>query len=192
MLFAVQGHEFFSCGSFAHHNLATVQQVVVERVKRLAELQHDVVGHVHDVVDGAHPRQLQPPGHPERGRANFKIPQVARCVPRAVLAVQHLHGDVIRDLCVRFLRHAGLRHPQLQTVVRSELSGNPNGTETVRPVRRDADLVDPVLADELCDVRSGLDFLEQPELVGSGSETQLRFGAKHAARNHVSEPTFLH
>ena len=35
----------------------------------LAEVEHDVVGHVDDGVDRAHPGQRQPAGHPGRGRA---------------------------------------------------------------------------------------------------------------------------
>ena len=41
------------------------QQIVVERMERLAELQHDVISYVHNVVDRAHPRARQPLLHPQ-------------------------------------------------------------------------------------------------------------------------------
>ena len=51
---------------------ACAEQVVVERVQRLAQLQHDVVGHVHDVADGPHPGAAQALLHPERRRADLQ------------------------------------------------------------------------------------------------------------------------
>ena len=51
---------------------ALPEQVIVERVQRLAELQHDVVGHVHDVADGPHPGAAQALLHPERRRADLQ------------------------------------------------------------------------------------------------------------------------
>ena len=41
----------FAVGAFDQH-------VVIEGVQRLADLEHGVVGGVHDVVDRAHPGQL--------------------------------------------------------------------------------------------------------------------------------------
>src|SRR5439155_6756685 len=47
--------------------IALYQEVVIKCMKRLAPFEHDIVGDVHNVVDGPHARISQPPLHPARG-----------------------------------------------------------------------------------------------------------------------------
>src|SRR5207247_6880950 len=49
---------------------AATELPVVVRVKRLSELEHDVIGAVHDVVERAHPRRGRPRLHPGRPRTD--------------------------------------------------------------------------------------------------------------------------
>ena len=51
-LLAVQGYELFALGGHAHHDLGPTHLGEVEGVQGLAQLQEDVVGHVHHVADG--------------------------------------------------------------------------------------------------------------------------------------------
>ena len=59
MLLAVQGYERFIRLRPTYHNAVAVQAVVVEGVQGLARLQHNIVGNIHDVIDGPNALSLQ-------------------------------------------------------------------------------------------------------------------------------------
>ena len=78
---AVQRHQGLPGTCAADHDRGIRQAVQVEGVERLTQLQHDVVGGVHDAVDGAGSRGPQPirepPGRRPDGNAPDHGPQVA-------------------------------------------------------------------------------------------------------------------
>ena len=63
----------------AHDDRAAAHAVEIERVHRVAELEHHEVGHVDDVRDGPDPERREPPAHVERRRAR---PSRRRAPPR--------------------------------------------------------------------------------------------------------------
>ena len=72
---------------------AALQLVEVERVQRMAGLQHHVVGDVDQVRDRAHPARGQAHAHRERARADLQAGDDARDVARAGRGVADLDVD---------------------------------------------------------------------------------------------------
>ena len=66
MLLTIQCLERSSLGHGLHHDLMTFYHICIKRVQRLTVGHHDVVGDIHNIIDGAqtHGRQflLQPVG----------------------------------------------------------------------------------------------------------------------------------
>ena len=71
-------------------------------MQRLAQLQHDVVGHVHDVADGAHPGAAQALLHPERRRADLQPFDQRGGVARAQIGRVDYDPD---EICIRHDLH---------------------------------------------------------------------------------------
>ena len=80
---AVQGGELLALLSPAHDDLAALHIAVVKGVHGLAVLQHDVVGDVHDVVDGAYAHGAQPLAHPLGGGGDLHVAYHPGGVPGA-------------------------------------------------------------------------------------------------------------
>ena len=72
-------------------------QMIIERVQRLADLQHHVVRHVHDVVDAADADLLQRVAQPVRAGANLHAVHHARRVARTQLRILEAHRHAIVD-----------------------------------------------------------------------------------------------
>ena len=76
---------------WAHHDPMLREQVVIERVERLAALQQHVVGHVDDIIDRTQPQSLQNLFQPYRARANLHAANQSRGVART--QVRRFNGD---------------------------------------------------------------------------------------------------
>ncbi|MNQ96336.1 hypothetical protein D3C85_1119340 [compost metagenome] len=81
--------------------MAVIQLLRVERVKRLAVLQHHEVRDVDDVVNGADARSHQAVLDPQRGSTYAHAFDQASRVVRALLRRCDLHADAVRGF------HAG-------------------------------------------------------------------------------------
>ena len=73
MVGAIQSGDFFAVFCPAYPDLSLVDGSQVKGVHGLAVFQHDVVGNVHDVVDGAHAHGAQPLPHPLGGGDNLHV-----------------------------------------------------------------------------------------------------------------------
>ena len=62
-----RAHRFAGRGA-AHDDAPAGEPLEIERVHRLADLEHHVVGHVDDVVDRPHAGGLEPRAQPVRAR----------------------------------------------------------------------------------------------------------------------------
>ena len=97
---AVQGGQLLALLRPANNDLAPLYVAVVEGVHRLAVLQHDIVGDIHDVVDGAHAHSPQPLPHPLGGGGDLYVSHHPGGVPRAQVGrrsfhVQQLHQGTL-------------------------------------------------------------------------------------------------
>jgi hypothetical protein len=135
-LVAVERHQPLSRPRAAHDH-APVQRVEVEGVQRVAEREHDVVRHVHDVRDRPHARREQARFEPERRRPDPHVAEEPADVAWAALEVLDLdrHGlfrERSRDLVPR-------RGREGKVVERRDLPGDAVEGEEIRPVARRLD-----------------------------------------------------
>ncbi|MPM48654.1 hypothetical protein SDC9_95380 [bioreactor metagenome] len=140
----------------------------VEGVHGLAVFQHDVVGDIHDVVDGADAGITQPFPHPGGGRLDFHVFHHPGGVPGTKIRILDLNVHQLRDAVAAAL---DLRGVELEGLAEGGggLPGEADDTETVRPVGRDLKLHDViVITDELGNVVAGLHvvLVEDPDAVG--------------------------
>ena len=139
VLLAVEAREAFAVPGGTDDDLRIPHLVEVERVQRLAVLQHDVVGHVHDVVDGAVARVLQPLAQPVRGRADPHTAHQRAGVARAEGGVGDLDADAVRYRAA-VLVVSGRRLGYLFAGDGSRFVGDAEHGEAVAAVRGDFDL----------------------------------------------------
>ena len=149
----------------------------VERVERVPEREHHVVGDVDDVRDRAHPRGEQARLEPDRRLPERHVAEEPADVARAALEV--LDRDVDGLLCGLLGILAG-HCRQLEAVERGHLAGDPVDREQVRPVAGRLD--EQHVVDERQDVpkrrpRLGLGQHHDPRVVGA--ELDLVLGEDH-------------
>ena len=116
----------------------------------LAVFEHDVVGDVDDVVDGAHTAVAQSLAHPARRRSDLDVFHHARGVARAEVAVLNVNVDKVGDAAAAAVR---LGRVQLKGALerRARLAGKANDGKAVGAIRRDLKLDDGIVKAE--DVR---------------------------------------
>ena len=73
------------------------ENIVIERVQRLAPFEHDVVGHIDNVADRPHTRVSQPVLHPAWRRAYLHAFQQHGSVPRRQVRILNLDFDATFD-----------------------------------------------------------------------------------------------
>ena len=122
---------------------AGLQFVVVEGVQRLAPFQHDVVGHVDDVVDGPHAGIGEPPLHPARRRADGDVLEQGRRIARRQVRVGDLDTNLAGDRLACSLGD-GRRQGQGLAGESGDLAGHADDRQAPGHVRRDLDLEDDV------------------------------------------------
>jgi len=90
-LYSIQRDHDLAVHRPAHDNLTALYLAIVEAVQRLAVLQHDVVGDIHDIVYRAHARADEALLEPLRGLAYLNAGYQAGAVPGAQVRVGYLH-----------------------------------------------------------------------------------------------------
>ena len=122
--------------------------IVVVGVHRLAELDHDEVRHVDDVVDGTDAGALEALLHPLRRRANLDVLDDARAEAVAEVARLDANGDHVRRLG-RIVLVANDGRP-LRLVARQhrDLAHEADDAEAVAAVRRELELEHDVVEAE--------------------------------------------
>ena len=80
-------------GGAPHDDLGAGDLRAVERVQRLAQFEHHVVGRVDDVVERAHPAQFEPAPDPDRRRADLDAGHRERGVTRAQIGREYLDRE---------------------------------------------------------------------------------------------------
>ena len=183
---SVQEFESLSRLRPAHDDPMLAQHLVVEGVQRLTPLDHDVVGHVDDVVDRAHSGRDQRFLHPLWGGANSDAVDHDGGVPRTAFGVLDRHTRAIGDRRVRFC----VAHWRLggdAAVQRRNLTSDPQNREVIGTIRRRLDVEHDIgqdIGERRAQRRIGLEHEYPLMLIG---ESQFAFRADHAHRSDAAD-----
>ncbi len=173
-------------GSGASHDEAGPTRVVagdrdgVEGVRRLAQLEHRVVGGVHDVADRPHAGGQEAHLDPIRGRAHRHAahppPHEAAAEPRVLDG----HGQALRGGGSPTLLQPDLGEADRRSRDGRDLAGQPHQGKRVAAVRLDVDVED-VVAEEVHErhAQGGLRREDQDSL-GVPGQAELVARAEHA------------
>ena len=102
----IERREFLAIGGVAHddHRLGRTvryrEQMIIERVQRLAGLEHHIVRHIDNIVDAPDANQFKCVAQPGRAGANLHAANDARVVTRTMLGVVESYIDQRRGLLV--------------------------------------------------------------------------------------------
>ena len=88
---AVQGGQFLAVLGPADNDLAALDVAIIKGVHGLAVLQHDIVGDIHDIVDGTDAHGTEPLPHPFGGGGDLDIADHTGRVPGAQFRVGGFH-----------------------------------------------------------------------------------------------------
>ena len=135
----VERLECFFLARPADNQASTSQTIEIERVHRLTELEHHVVGHVDDVVDGPDTSRLESLGQPARGRADTNIEDL-RAVSRTELRI--LDGDADVGLTADRVERRQRRRRHGQVPDNGCLPGDAEVIHAVGPVGGDFEVDD--------------------------------------------------
>ena len=93
VVFAVEGREVGTLGLRAHHDAVAFHHVGIEAMHRLPIGQHDVIGDVDDIVDGAQAHHAQFLLQPFRALPHVAVGDAQTCITLASLRVLYFHVD---------------------------------------------------------------------------------------------------
>ena len=136
---AVQGGHLLTGIGPADVDVLTLHAGEVKGVHGLSVLQHDVVGDVHNIVDGTDAGSTQPLPHPLGGGADLDVAHQSAAVPGAEIAVQNVHIGVVQDGVAAAL-HLGGGDVQLLAEGDGGLTGKADDAQTVGAVGGDLKL----------------------------------------------------
>ena len=184
-LHAVERLHDLALGGASHDDLRAAHEVQVERMHRVAVLEHHEVRDVDDVRDGAHAERRQAVAGPERRRADGDVDDGGGAVVRTALGV--VDGD-LRQRGDVLGAHAGggrgLGRLPREAEDRRDVAREADVPEAVGAVGREIELVHDVLGggDDLgedvarCAGAGG----QHDDAVALVGEPELRLAAEHA------------
>ncbi len=159
----------------------SVDRGAVERVSRLAQLEHDVVGRVDDVADGPHAGRLQPHLDAVRRRPDLRAADPAADEAGAQLRLADLDAEPLGD------RAAGLLDADLGPADGGagggrDFSGQADQAQRVAAIRLDVNVQDDVAVQIGELPAEGRVRGQDQDPLGVGGDVQLVTGAEHPLR----------
>ena len=158
----------------------------VERVQRLAGLEHHVVCDIDDVIDAADADSFKRVAQPARAGADRHAANDARVIAWAVLGVVEPHIDQRRGILVALWQVGDLRQAQRVPGERADLAGDADEAVPVRPVRRHLQIVNHIVAAAAQVLGKSLAHLrvlrQNHQPVGVRGKAQFLRRAHHALR----------
>ena len=136
---AVEGGDFLARLGGPHHDALLGQGVEVEGVRGVAEFEQDVVGDVHDVVDGSNPAGFQALPQPLGRGLHLEVAEDQGCVAVAQVGRLDLHLGGAGGQVAHFHR-LGLNGLERFGVERADLAGHAVVAHQVGPVGGDFQL----------------------------------------------------
>ena len=139
-LLAVEGNELFALLSTAHNQSVACNLVGIISMHRLAQLQHNIVGNVNYIADGAHAAGTQTALHPFGRRHDFDVLQYTGSKAGAQLRCVNFYVYIIACLtCGSFLNvHSG--HFQRATGDSADFACQTDNAEAVGTVAGQVDI----------------------------------------------------
>ena len=194
VIYAVQSLDGLTVAGTADNNAAVGQALVVERMHRLAVLEHNIVGDINDIVDRTNAAGMQTLTHPRRRRLDLDILNNAGGVARAQVGVLDLNRHILVDIAANALYLRGLNAERTVEGSRS-LAGQTDHAQAVRAIGRDLKIGNPVVQTEyLLDVLAnrGAGRQEQDAVLAriryaAVGQTQLLERAHHAVGRHAAQ-----
>ena len=147
VIHAVQSLDGLTVAGTADNNAAIGQALVVERMHRLAVLEHNIVGDINDVVDRTNAAGVQTLAHPRRRRLDLDILDNAGSVARAQVGILNLNRHILVDVAAHALDLRGLDAERTVEGSRG-LTRKADDAQAVRTVGRDLEIGDPVIQTE--------------------------------------------
>ena len=183
---AVQGLHGLAGAGGPHHDGLVLDLVVVEGVQGLVQLQHDEVGDIHHVVDGAHAGGQQVFLHPQGGGPDLDVFDDAGGVAGAQAKVFDADGDVIGRVRA-FLGVGDDRLFDRQAGESAGLAGAVQHAQAIAAVGREFDDEHVVLELQSVgnvraqgSVSAGNGVVQHPDAAVILRDAQLLLGADHA------------
>ena len=193
---ALQGGHGLALPGFPNHDLAGGDIAVVKGVHRLAVFQHDIIGNVHDVVDGPDAVGTQTLPHPLGRGADLHVGDHPGGVAVAQILCLYFHIQVVEDgACLRAVDH-GLVVAHMLAKGGGSFPGQADDGVAIGPVVGDLEVNDGVvIADNQVNVIAGLSGvgLQDPDAVGEDAgqivlgQAQFREGAEHTVGHLAPE-----
>ena len=193
---AVQRGQGLAVLGFPHHDLAGRNIAVIKGVHGLTVFQHDVVGDVHDVIDGTHAVGAQTAAQPLGGGGDLYVGNH----PGGVAVAQLRCGDVHVQMVVNIPGVGAVNHRLVVTHGLAEgggsFPGKADDAVAVGAVVGDLKIHNGVVvADDEVDVLANRAVLviEDPDAVGEHagqvvlSQSQLSEGAEHTVGRFAPE-----
>ena len=168
-----------------HVDLGAAHAREIERMHRVAVLEHHEIRHIDDVRDRTDAERLKAVLHPQRRRCDRDADDARGAVMRAALLVRDRDRD---ERCgrarVEALRRRDHRPGERDVEDRRQLAHEADVPEAVGPVRRQADLEDGVPrvrhGRRERRARRGDPCRKNHDSVGLFAEPELRLAAEHA------------
>jgi hypothetical protein len=176
---------------------AAVEAVEVVGVRRLAELEHHVVRGVHDVVDRAHPAQLEAAGQPPRRRPDRDAVEDRDGESAAQVRVLDVHAR--RGPVAGAVRVGGRDRRERDPEARRQVARHALDAPGIGAVALDRQVEHDLVAEvqQLGDRSSGrgaVDVVEQEEAGVVVADAELAARAEHPVGDHPAHgaPRDLH
>ena len=190
-LLVVQGRHPLARPGPPHDQRRPAERRRVVGVHRLVQLEHDVVGGVHHVVDRADTDRFQPAPQPIRGGGDRSAPDQRAVEPGAALGVldrdrdpadRARRGRAPRRRHVHSLRARNHGQPERRAVRRGQLTRDALVTQQVRPIGGDIHHQAVVGQRDRLQERSagGGIGLQLPDALAVVAQAQLGGRAEHA------------
>ena len=139
-LLAVEGNKLFALLSTAHNQSMACNLIGIISMHRLAQLQHNIVGNVNYIADGAHAAGTQTALHPFGRRHDFDILQHAGSKAGAQLRCVNFYVYIIAGLACGSFLNVHSRHFQRTAGNSADFTRQTDNAEAIRTVAGQVDI----------------------------------------------------
>ena len=139
-LLAIEGNKLFALFCTAHNQSVACNLVCIISMHRLAKLQHNIVGNVNYVADGAHAAGTQTALHPFGRRHDFDILQHAGSKAGAQLRCVNFNVYIIAGLTCGSFLNVHSRHFQWAAGNSADFTRQADNAEAVGTVAGQVDI----------------------------------------------------
>ena len=173
----IEGHDFFTFFGPANNDLMPTDGVIVEGMGRLIHFQHDIVGNINDIADGADPCGGQTMAHPHRRRTDLNVFHHFRGVTGAEVFIFYFYFGKVMDIPFG-LGQCDLGQSQGFAADGGHFSRHIDHGKTVGAVGRQLKFKDRVVQ-----IKSGNDVFPYGKVIGKNEDAAFAFGGGQSFGN---------